>query len=458
MEMDPKIIKKYDRPGPRYTSYPPATQFIEGFTEGEYLSAVDESNQMEPRGISLYVHIPFCPRLCHFCGCNTQIGRDTAFIRRYFDALLKEIDQVVAHMDRERPVTQIHWGGGTPNSVDLSLVEQVMDRFTQWFHLSNEPEIAMECSPAYLDTDDIDRLSEMGFNRISLGIQDFKEDVLRIINRKPSKLPVDELVDYIHQQTSATVNLDFVYGLPGQTLESYLHTIRKAAEIKPDRLVTFSYAHVPWVKKSQRILEKIGIPGPELKMEMLLRGYDVLCDAGYDPIGMDHFALPGDEMAEAFKMNSLHRNFQGYCTRKHTGQVYAFGASAITQLHHAYIQNTKAVDQYIDSIENSKLPVDKGYILNEKERYIRHIINQIMCNGQLDLDLEASRMGFRLHELKKLLDYSEESFMELERDGLIFTKADKIKTTPLGMLLIRVIARQLDPDYHNYEKRFSKTI
>jgi oxygen-independent coproporphyrinogen-3 oxidase len=316
----------------------------------------------------------------------------------------------------------------------------------------------MECSPAYLDTDDIDRLSEMGFNRISLGIQDFKEDVLRIINRKPSKLPVDKLVDYIHQQTSATVNLDFVYGLPGQTLESYLHTIRKAAEIKPDRLVTFSYAHVPWVKKSQRILEKIGIPGPELKMEMLLRGYDVLCDAGYDPIGMDHFALPGDEMAEAFKMNSLHRNFQGYCTRKHTGQVYAFGASAITQLHHAYIQNTKAVDQYIDSIENSRLPVDKGYILNEKERYIRHIINQIMCNGQLDLDLEASRMGFRLHELKKLLDYSEESFMELERDGLIFTKADKIKTTSLGMLLIRVIARQLDPDYHNYEKRFSKTI
>jgi oxygen-independent coproporphyrinogen-3 oxidase len=156
MEVDPKIIKKYDRPGPRYTSYPPATQFKEGFTEGEYLRAVDQSNQMDPRGISLYVHIPFCPRLCHFCGCNTQIGKDLHFIQRYFGALLKEIDRIAARIDRERLVTQIHWGGGTPNSVDLSLVEQVINRFKHWFLLSDEAEIAMECSPAYLGKEDIE--------------------------------------------------------------------------------------------------------------------------------------------------------------------------------------------------------------------------------------------------------------------------------------------------------------
>jgi oxygen-independent coproporphyrinogen-3 oxidase len=458
MEVDPKIIEKYDQPGPRYTSYPPATQFRQGFTESEYLKAVDHSNQLKPRGISLYVHIPFCPRLCHFCGCNTQVGRDALFIERYFDALIREIDRLAEHMDRERPVTQIHWGGGTPNSVEISLIEKIMDRFKHWFKFSEDPEIAMECSPAYLDLDDINLLSKMGFNRISLGIQDFNEDVLRIINRKPSKLPVEQVVEHIHQTTNARVNLDFVYGLPGQTLDTYLETLQKATDIRPDRLVTFSYAHVPWVKENQKILEKSGIPGPDLKMKMLLQGYDLIKGAGYEAIGMDHFALPGDEMAEAFQSRELHRNFQGYCTRKHTGQVYAFGASAITQLQHAYIQNLKDAKAYMDYIESGKLPVEKGYILNEKEQIIRQVINQLMCNGQLDLDQEAGKIGMKVNELKELLDYSHSNIAELELDGLLHSEGNKITATAFGMLLIRVIARELDPEYTSYGKKFSKTI
>ena len=458
MEVDPKIIEKYDRPGPRYTSYPPATQFREGFTEKEYIEAVEQSNHMTPKGISLYVHVPFCPKLCHFCGCNTQAGRDPVLIRQYFDALVIEIDRLAAHMDRDRPVTQIHWGGGTPNSVEPALVEKIMDRFNHWFRFSGDPEIAMECNPAYLDPGDIDGLSNMGFNRISLGIQDFNESVLRIVNRTPSRLPVGELVQYIRHYTGAKVNLDFIYGLPGQTVDSYLETLSEAASIRPDRLVTFSYAHIPWVKKNQKILENRGIPGADMKMKMLLRGYEFLTGAGYDPIGMDHFALPGDELAEAFRERSLHRNFQGYCTSKHTGQVYAFGASAISQLQHAYIQNTKDASHYIQHLGKGKLPVAKGYFLNEKEQKIRQVINQMMCNGQLELELEAARLGMDLQDLKVLLDYSEENFAELERDGLIDREGNNITATTLGMLLIRVIARELDPGYVSYQKRFSKTI
>ncbi|MCK4991059.1 MAG: coproporphyrinogen III oxidase, partial [Bacteroidales bacterium] len=272
------------------------------------------------------------------------------------------------------------------------------------------------------------------------------------------RLPVEEVVRYIRNNTSASINLDFVYGLPGQNLDSYLDTLKKAVSIKPDRLVTFSYAHVPWVKKNQKILERTGIPGAEQKLEMLLRGYEFLTEAGYDPIGMDHFALPGDEMAKAFRDHSLHRNFQGYCTKKHTGQVYAFGASSISQLHNAYIQNTKDSDEYVEKIEAGELSVVRGYLLNEQEQIIRKVINQIMCNGSLDLNIEASQLGMKVSELKELLDYSEADFKELEHDGLLITEDNRITATPLGMLLIRVIARELDPNYASYQKEFSKTI
>ncbi len=316
----------------------------------------------------------------------------------------------------------------------------------------------MECSPAYLDLADIDVMTGMGFNRISIGIQDFNESVLRIIHRLPSKLPVEELVRHIRATSRAGINFDFVYGLPGQTQEGYLDTLKRAASMKPDRMVTFSYAHVPWIKNNQKILEKTGIPGPGQKLDMLLGGYSYLTDEGYDPVGMDHFALPGDEMAEAFRNNLLHRNFQGYCTMKHTGQVYAFGASSISQLHQAYFQNTRTADSYIQRIENSGLATDRGYILNEEEKVVRSVINQVMCNGALDLNAEAIKLGLELSALKEILDYSEEKFKELENDGLIILGRDRIKATPEGMLLIRVLARKLDPCYESYRKSFSRTI
>ncbi len=457
MEIDPKIVERYDTPGPRYTSYPPASLFREGYREQDYLEQIRRSNREGPEGISLYIHVPFCPRLCHFCGCNTEGPRDPHFIERYFNAVLTEIEKVAKELDRDRPVTQIHWGGGTPNSVNLEMIGRVMEYFRRHFTFLEDAEIAMECNPAYLELSDLDILAAMGFNRLSLGIQDLNESVLRIINRSVSRLPVGELVEEIRNR-GIGVNLDFVYGLPGQSPESYLETLRKAAEIRPRRMVTFSYAHVPWVKKAQKILEKAGLPTPGEKLEMLTGGYELLTSKGYQAIGMDHFALPGDEMAEAFRSHSLHRNFQGYCTLKHTGQVYAFGASAISQLHSSYFQNMKKAESYTEHLENGHLPVMKGYMVNEREKVVRRVINRIMCNGKVDLREEAVHLEMDLQELRRILGYHPDDFNDLVRDGLAHLTGDTIRATTLGMFLVRVIARKLDPGYSEYRQKFSQVI
>lgn len=458
MEVDPKIIERYNSAGPRYTSYPPANLFREDVARADYLGEIKRSNKEGPQGISLYVHVPFCPRICFFCGCNSQPGRDQELIKRYFHAVLTEIDRVAEKIDKTRPVTQVHWGGGTPNSVDPALIEKVMDRFRKYFHFLDEAEIAMECSPAYLDLQDTDRIFASGFNRLSLGIQDFNESVLKGVNRKPSLHPVEILVDYIRNKGFSGVNLDFIYGLPGQTRKGYLESLERATGIRPDRLVTFSYAHVPWIRKNQKILERTGIPGPAEKLEMLLDGFDLITSRGYQAIGMDHFALPGDELARAYQSGTLHRNFQGYCTLKHTGQVYAFGASAITQLHGSYFQNEKDAATYTGLIEKGDLPVTKAYKLNKKEKIIRRVINQMMCNGLLEFSTMARELNIKTGELKDLLEYSPGRFGIMIKDGLVRADDQKIQATQLGMLLIRVIARELDPHYHRYRKMFSKTI
>ena len=457
VEIDPEIVERYDTPGPRYTSYPPANLFREGFSGEDYLERVVRSNREGSEGISLYIHVPFCPRLCHFCGCNTEGRKDRAFIERYFDALLTEIGQVSEKLDQSRLVTQVHWGGGTPNSVEWEQIGRVMGYFRDRFRFMEDAEIAMECNPAYLEISDVNRLAEMGFNRVSLGIQDFSEEVLRIINRSPSRLPAGELVEEIRRR-GIGVNLDFVYGLPGQTLDGYLDTLRKAVDIRPRRLVTFSYAHVPWVKKAQKILEKAGLPSPEEKLQMLVGGYELLTGAGYQAIGMDHFALPEDEMSKAFRSHSLHRNFQGYCTRKHTGQVYAFGASAISQLNSAYFQNAKEALQYMESLEKGVLPVVRGYLVDQQEKVVRQVINQIMCNGTVDLGEEAAKLEMSPQELRQAIGFKREDFRPLIEDGLVELTGDTIWATTLGMLLVRVIARKLDPAYTAYRQKFSRVI
>jgi oxygen-independent coproporphyrinogen-3 oxidase len=458
MDISSEFLLKYNVSGPRYTSYPPANFFNEGFTSADYLGELVASNKQKPESISLYIHIPFCPRRCHFCGCSTVIAQRKKVVERYIEALKKEIGFVAGLLDSSRHVTQIHWGGGTPNSISMSYIREIMVWIRQHFQMSEVAEIAMECSPAYLDYSHIDQLAEMGFNRISLGIQDFREDVLKVVNREAPRHPVKEIVAYLRAKGFRGINLDFIYGLPLQTPESFRKTIEQAIEIRPDRIVTFSYAHVPWVKAAQKQLEVIGLPDATDKMNLFLQATEQLTLAGYCPIGIDHFTLPEDDLTKAFTNKQLHRNFQGYCTLETTGQVYAFGASSISQLWGAYAQNVKDIVKYMEMVEETGSAIERGYRLSKNEQIVRAVINSIMCNGLLDIDEMAAAFGISTNELKELLSFNPAKFENFVADGLMSLSNHQLRLTDKGFLCARNIAMLLDPALKRGEGVYSKTV
>ena len=459
MKFNPELLEKYNTPVPRYTSYPPANHFDDGFLEGDALDLLKASNHGEPEHIAFYVHIPFCTKLCFYCGCNACNIGSGKLVEPYIEALKKEIGMVTGRIDKNRLVSQIHYGGGTPNAISSKMIAEINQVFFDRFQFIERPEIAIECNPAYLDKQYVDDLKTAGFNRFSLGIQDFDREVLKGVNRDPSAMPVQELIEYIKSgDKGISVNLDFIYGLPGQTVNSFTETIRKAAAIRPDRLVTFSYAHVPWMKPNQKILEKRGLPSADEKMDMFLASGDVLQKAGYQPVGLDHYVLPDDELYIALENNRLHRNFQGYCTRRTTGQVYAFGVSAISQLDGGYVQNVKEVDEYIIRVREDRLPVEKGLKLIFDQKVIREGINTLMCNLQLHWENLAEGLGISTVELLKILRPDEQALAEFVKDGLIGLSPDGITVTPTGALFIRNIASAIDPEYRTQTRRYSKTV
>jgi len=458
MKLTTQFLEKYNKTGPRYTSYPPATSFNNEFNQTDYIQALIQSNEDEPKNISIYIHIPFCPQLCFFCGCNTSAFESAAKIRRYIDCVLKEIDTVTGYLDKTRVVTQIHWGGGTPNSINFDYLEEIIEKIKSGFKLSENCEIAIECSPAYLDMEDIDRLSHIGFNRISLGIQDFSDEVLKAINRRPSKHPLEQVVQRIIANKFHGFNFDLVYGLPLQTIESFRVNIEKAIKLSPDRIVTFSYAHVPWVNARQNNIDESTMPSPEDKLNMLLMAYEMLTQHGYEAIGMDHFAKPSDDLAIAKHKRSLHRNFQGYCTRDTTGQVVAFGSSAITQLWGSYAQNIKNLDHYMEAIESTGLATERGYSMSMEETVIREVINEIMCNGHLNFKELAKRLKTTADEIKRITGYDPSGFVSFEKDGLLEVTDDGIQVSVDGMFVVRNIAMLFDPFLNTQGTHFSKTV
>ena len=458
MKLTTQFLEKYNKTGPRYTSYPPATSFKNEFNQDDYVRALIQSNSENPKNISIYIHIPFCPQLCFFCGCNTSAFESAAKIRRYIDCVLKEIDTVTGYLDKTRVVTQIHWGGGTPNSINFDYIEEIITKIKSVFKLSENCEIAIECSPAYLDMEDIDRLSKIGFNRMSLGIQDFSNDVLKAINRRPSKHPLEQVVQRIILNKFKGFNFDLVYGLPLQTIESFRVNIEKAIELSPDRIVTFSYAHVPWVNARQNNIDEITMPSPEDKLNMLLMAYEMLTQHGYEAIGMDHFAKPADDLAIAKHKRTIHRNFQGYCTRETTGQVYAFGSSSITQLWGSYAQNIKNLDQYMEAIETTGLATERGYDMSVDETVIREVINEIMCNGHLDFEELAERLKMTSNDIKRITAYDPSRLVTFEKDGLLKATGDVIQVCVDGMFVVRNIAMLFDPFLNTQSSHFSKTV
>ncbi len=458
MDISSEFLQKYNISGPRYTSYPPANFFHPGFTSADYISQLIASNQQNPENISLYIHIPFCPKRCHFCGCSTVIAQRKLVLERYIRALKKEIETVASLLNGSRKVTQIHWGGGTPNSISMDYIREIMDWIRLHFELSEKAEIAMECSPAYLDYKHIDELAAMGFNRISLGIQDFREDVLDVVNRDAPRHPVKDIVDYLRGKGFRGINLDFIYGLPMQTLDSFRATIEQAIAIRPDRIVTFSYAHVPWVKEAQKQLEKIGLPDANDKMNLFLQATAQLTAAGYCPIGIDHFTLPDDDLTKAFKNKQLHRNFQGYCTLETTGQVYAFGSSSITQIWGAYAQNHKDITKYMDAVESTGFAIERGYQLSANEQLVRSVINRIMCNGILDLDEVALEFGLTVEAVKESVTFDASKFDSYIADELMQLEGNQIRLSEKGFLCARNIAMALDPALKSGDGVYSKTV
>jgi oxygen-independent coproporphyrinogen-3 oxidase len=458
MKIPNKLLNKYNIPTPRYTSYPPANYFTDQFDYANCETALINSNHDKPQNISFYVHIPFCPKLCFYCGCNTYISENKKKIRNYVNTLKKEILYFKSFLDPNRKVSQIHWGGGTPNYLPIEYIQEIMSIFNSEFQFIENAEIAIECHPGYLTYKYAEELIKAGFNRMSLGIQDFKADVLKAINRVPAIIPVYEMHHFLKKENNISVNLDFIYGLPLQSEKSFRESIEKAASISPDRLVTFSYAHVPWLKKSQLQLEKYGLSNAEKKVKLFEIAYEILGNVGYKSIGLDHFAKEDDELSIALKNRSLHRNFQGYCTRETTGQVYAVGVSGISQLEGAYLQNTKDIDIYIQMLGNNQFPIEKIYFLTKEEQIIREVINELMCNLYLDWNNISNKFNTSVTEIKSILKYREDSLQSFINEGLLENIEGNINITEIGKFFIRNIAANFDPKMNNTEKNFSKAI
>ena len=454
-----ELLLKYNKPVPRYTSYPPANFFKDNFSSEDYVKSIIKSNEENPENISIYIHIPFCKKLCHYCGCNTCNMKDEETIKEYIKSVKKEMQLCFSHIDKKRKVSQIHYGGGTPNAISAQYLKELNELVFSNFKLLDEAEIAIECNPAYLNEEYIKLLKEAKFNRFSLGIQDFNNDVLNIINRDPSLLPVKDLITKLKMDNDRIkVNLDFIYGLPLQSKKSFSKTIKQAIDTGADRIVTFSYAHVPWVNKAQKILEKAGLPDNDEKIAMYESAYEILSNNGYTAIGLDHYAKNDDDLKKALDNGTLHRNFQGYCTTKTTGQVYAFGVSAISQFESAYIQNTKDINDYIATINTNNFACIKGYFLNDDEKIIRYIIEKIMCNKKLLWEQVYKEFRLSPNDMNSYISPAIETLNELNNDNIIKLSDNGIEVNEKEILFIRNVAAAFDPLLKNTGNSFSKPI
>jgi oxygen-independent coproporphyrinogen-3 oxidase len=454
-----ELLEKYNHPVPRYTSYPPANFFTEEFSPAMYTEAIDQSNKWNPQNISIYIHIPFCLKMCYFCGCNSYALRKDDVVDAYVKALIQEIKMVTSRLDKKRLVSQIHYGGGTPNAIPVEYLQEINELLFSTFQFISVPEIAIEVNPAYLTYEQMTGLKKAGFNRFSLGIQDFNTDVLNAVNREKPGMPVGDIISFLKKDSSnIAVNLDFIYGLPKQTAVNFAETIRKAINLKPDRLVTFSYAHVPWVSKIQKKLEKEGLPASDEKIKMFEAAYSILTQNGFEAIGLDHYANENDELTIARRNKQLHRNFQGYCTRRTTGQVYAFGVTGISQLSGVYAQNTKSIDEYIVRINKGELTTIKGYTLTKQQVVVREVITELMCNEQIVWDDLGKILGISAEEVKKQTTYNPQLLQQFETDGLISFSKEKIQITPDGQLFIRNVAASFDPLIQSGQTNFSKPV
>lgn len=440
-EVDLKKFKKYDKPGPRYTSYPTAPQFNQSFTHKDFLNEILKTNNAENKAsLSLYFHIPYCDTLCYFCGCNMIVTRNRNRISEYIKYLKKEISLIKSLLSEDRIVVQHHWGGGTPTHLNPDEINDLASFINSNFNFTTDAEISCEIDPRELKREHLEALRNNKFNRISMGVQDFNEDVQKAVNRiQPEEITM-QAINWIRELNFQSLNLDLIYGLPHQTVDSFEKTVEKVIKISPDRIAVFNYAHVPWLKKHMTLIDPDDIPAPEVKLEILKMTIEKLTSNGYEFIGMDHFAKPEDELSIALKEKKLYRNFQGYST--HSGpDLYALGITSISQLKNIYAQNHKTEKEYYNALDSDILPTAKGYYLTLDDHIRRDVIMKLMCDFELEFSFIEEKYQINFKEYFK---YGLENLKEMIDDGLLEVDDKKIKVFPIGKLLIRNIAMNFD--------------
>lgn len=454
---DQDLIVRYGGRGPRYTSYPTALQFNDQLTEAEYRAKAQESNDSDVP-LSLYIHIPFCHSLCYYCGCNKIVTRNEERVARYMDMLYREIEMQAELFDRKRKVEQLHFGGGTPTYLDKDQLGALMDHLRNSFTFdeSDAHEFSIEVDPRTVDAERIRELRALGFNRLSLGIQDFYEPVQKAVNRAQSPAEVQALVDSAREAGFGSISFDLIYGLPLQTVETFDKTLDVVIAMKPDRLAVYNYAHLPQRFKGQRMINSDDIPTPETKLDLLHHTIDKLCDAGFIYIGMDHFALPDDELVLARENGTLQRNFQGYSTHRQCDLV-SLGVSGIGSIGNMFAQNAVSTIEYEEIIERGELPIKKGLLVDDDDLLRAAVIQDLMCYDSLSYDDFGKQ-----HDID-FRDYFQDEIGKLkvlEDDDLIELSDAGISITPRGRLLLRNIAMTFDRyiDLEENDNRFSKAI
>lgn len=433
-------VRRLDRPGPRYTSYPTAVEFTEAFGETDYRAALTRAARTPEAPLALYTHLPFCVDRCRYCACNVVITRHLAVADVYLERLFREIDMVAPLLGDRRAVAQFHLGGGTPTYYDPDALTAVMRHFRTHFQLLPGAEVALEVDPRVTSLEHIERLGELGFNRLSMGVQDFDPDVQVTIGRVQSVEGTAALMESARRLGFGSINLDLIYGLPYQTPERLARTLEQVIELRPDRLAVYSFAFLPKAFAHQRALPEEAIPRGEAKLALLELTRETLLAAGYLDIGMDHFALPADELVRAQREGRLWRNFMGY-TGARAPDMVGFGLSAIGEIGGAYVQNEKKLNRYEDMVDAGRLPVARGVRLDDDDRLRQTIIRDWMCHFRIDKRGLETRFGidfdaYFAHEL--------EALVPLEAEGLVSLGTDTVEAGELGRLLPRNVAMIFD--------------
>ncbi|MFO1475365.1 MAG: oxygen-independent coproporphyrinogen III oxidase [Verrucomicrobiota bacterium] len=456
LKVDLDLVNKYNVAGPRYTSYPPATKFTDAVSWTELSGLIDANNQ-SPRDLSIYFHIPFCETLCWFCGCTTVITLNHDQGREYVDTLGREVATLAPRLNRDRKVVQLHFGGGSPTFLRPEEIRRLGDIIHRHFKFAPDIEASVEVDPRRLTRDHLVALREIGFNRASMGVQDFNPVVQEAVHRIQPREMTQQAIDWMRELGYGSINLDLIYGLPHQTAASFNETLDTVLEMQPDRLAVFSYAHVPWIKPAQKILEQQKhLPTAATKLDVLKLVIEKLTAGDrYVYIGMDHFARPGDELAVAQRRKELQRNFQGYSTRAGS-DIYAFGMSSISQIPEAYWQNEKELPRWRAAVQAGNVPLHRAYRLTDEDKVRRETIMRVMCDLSLDFAAMSRRLGIRFEE-----HFANElaALAPFESDGLVKRSAGGLEVTETGRLFIRNIAMCFDNTLAPAgERRHSRTI